>query len=46
MPVNVDKLKRMSPPAGPDFHIGKLGHVVLQVSDLERAGFLCARARL
>ena len=37
MALDVDKLKRMAPPAGMDFHIGKLGHVVLQVSDLDRA---------
>ena len=37
MPVNVEKLKSMTPPAGMDFHITKLGHVVLQVADLERS---------
>ena len=37
MAVNVEKLKSMSPPRGMDFHTGKLGHVVLQVTDLERA---------
>ncbi|HEX9146783.1 MAG TPA: VOC family protein [Candidatus Binatia bacterium] len=37
MPVNVEKLKSMTPPAGMDFHIGKLGHVVLQVGDLEKS---------
>ena len=37
MAVNVEKLKSMSPLAGMDFHIAKIGHVVLQVSDLERA---------
>jgi catechol 2,3-dioxygenase-like lactoylglutathione lyase family enzyme len=37
MTVNVERLKSMSPPAGMDFTIGKLGHVVLQVSDLEKS---------
>ena len=37
MTINVEKLKRMSPPKGMPFHIGKLGHIVLQVSDLERS---------
>ena len=37
MSVNVDKLNRMATPAGLPFNIGKLGHVVLQVSDLERS---------
>ena len=37
MAVDVEKLKSMSPPRGMDFHTGKLGHVVLQVTDLERA---------
>lgn len=37
MAVDVEKLKSTSPPRGMDFHIGKLGHVVLQVTDLERA---------
>src|SRR5882672_2034152 len=37
MAVNVEKLKSMAPPKGMDFHIGKLGHIVLQVSDLERS---------
>jgi catechol 2,3-dioxygenase len=37
MAVDVEKLKSMSPPKGMDFHISKLGHVVLQVSDLERS---------
>src|SRR3990170_1033147 len=37
MAVDIAKLKSMSPPKGMDFHISKLGHVVLQVSDLERS---------
>ena len=37
MTVNVEKLKSMVPPKGMDFHIGKLGHLVLRVSDLERS---------
>jgi catechol 2,3-dioxygenase-like lactoylglutathione lyase family enzyme len=35
--VNVEKLKSMAPPKGMDFHIGKLGHLVLQVADLEKS---------
>jgi len=35
--VNVEKLKTMTPPKGMEFHIRKLGHVVLRVSDLERS---------
>ncbi len=37
MAVNIEKLKSMTPPKGMDFHISKVGHVVLQVSDLERS---------
>jgi catechol 2,3-dioxygenase-like lactoylglutathione lyase family enzyme len=37
MAVNVDKLKNMGPPTAMPFHISKLGHIVLQVSDLERS---------
>ena len=37
MAVNIEKLKKLAPPKGMDFHIAKVGHVVLQVSDLERA---------
>lgn len=37
MAVDTGKLKRMDPPAGIGFHIAKLGHIVLQVSDLERS---------
>lgn len=37
MAVDINKLKNMTPPTGMDFHISKLGHVVLQVSDLEKA---------
>ncbi|HET8562833.1 MAG TPA: VOC family protein [Candidatus Binatia bacterium] len=37
MPVNVEKLKKMIPPKGMDFHISKIGHLVLQVTDLERS---------
>ena len=37
MSIDVDKLSRMAPPQGLPFHIGKLGHVVLQVTDLERS---------
>jgi catechol 2,3-dioxygenase len=35
--VNVENLKNMAPPKGLDFHIAQIGHVVLQVSDLERS---------
>jgi catechol 2,3-dioxygenase-like lactoylglutathione lyase family enzyme len=37
MTINIDKLKSMTPPQGLDFHIAKLGHIVLQVTDLERS---------
>jgi len=37
MAVNVEKLKSMAPPKGMEFHITKVGHVVLQVADLERS---------
>jgi len=37
MSINVDKLSRMASPQGLPFNIGKLGHVVLQVTDLERS---------
>lgn len=37
MAINIEKLKSMTPPPGMDFHIAKLGHVVIQVSDLERS---------
>ena len=37
MTIDVKKIKSMAPPTGMDFHIGKLGHIVLQVSDLERS---------
>jgi catechol 2,3-dioxygenase-like lactoylglutathione lyase family enzyme len=37
MAVPVEKLKNMTPPKGMPFHIRKLGHVVLQVSDLEKS---------
>jgi catechol 2,3-dioxygenase len=37
MAFDIEKLRRMSPPSGMPFSIRKLGHVVLQVSDLERS---------
>ena len=37
MSVNIEKLKSMAPPKGMDFHIGKLGHLVLRVTDLEKS---------
>lgn len=37
MAVNTEKLKNLAPPKGMDFHISKVGHVVLQVSDLEKS---------
>jgi hypothetical protein len=32
MAVDIEKLKSMAPPKGMDFHIAKLGHIVLQVA--------------
>ncbi len=37
MPVDVEKLKATAAPKGMPFRITKLGHVVLQVSDLEKS---------
>lgn len=37
MAVDVDKLSRTQPPAGLPFTLGKLGHVVVRVRDLERS---------
>jgi catechol 2,3-dioxygenase len=37
LPVNLEKLKSMTPPVGMDFHVSKLGHVVLRVADLEKS---------
>ncbi|MGH7825168.1 MAG: VOC family protein [Candidatus Binatia bacterium] len=37
MAANIEKLKCMIPPKDMPFRIGKLGHLVLQVSDLERS---------
>jgi len=37
MPVDVEKLKAMVPPAGLPFGFRRLGHVVLNVQDLERS---------
>ena len=37
MTIDIAKLKSMAPPRGMEFHIAKVGHVVLQVADLERA---------
>ena len=37
MALEVEKLRKMTPPAGMPFKIRRLGHVVLQVSDLERS---------
>ena len=37
MPVDVEKLKAMVPPAALPFGFRKLGHVVLNVQDLERS---------
>jgi catechol 2,3-dioxygenase len=37
MALDVEKLRKMTPPAGMPFKIRRLGHVVLQVSDLERS---------
>ena len=37
MALDVEKLRKMTPPAGMPFRIQRLGHVVLMVSDLERS---------
>ena len=37
MAVDLAKLKSMAPPKGMDFHICKLGHLVLRVADLEKS---------
>ena len=37
MAIDIEKLKRMTPPKGMEFHIHNVGHVVLQVTDLERS---------
>ena len=37
MVLAIEKLRKMTPPQGMPFKIQKLGHVVLQVSDLERS---------
>jgi catechol 2,3-dioxygenase len=37
MALDVEKLRRLTPPAGMPFKIQRLGHVVIQVSDLERS---------
>lgn len=37
MALDLEKLKKMSPPPGMPFKIRKLGHVVLMVKDLERS---------
>jgi catechol 2,3-dioxygenase len=35
--VNVAALKRLAPPPGTPFHLNKIGHVVINVADLERS---------
>jgi catechol 2,3-dioxygenase len=35
--IDVEKLKSMTPPTGMDFHISKLGHIVLKVADVEKS---------
>lgn len=37
MAVHVDKLKKITTPMALPFRIAKLGHVVVQVGDLERS---------
>lgn len=37
MAINVDQLKGVTTPMGMPFQITKLGHVVVQVSNLERS---------
>jgi len=35
--IDVERLKKVTPPKGLPFQIGKLGHVVLRVTDLEKS---------
>lgn len=37
MPLDLDKLKKLAPPAGMSFKVQKIGHVVLNVADIERS---------
>ena len=37
MTLDVEKLRKIAPPSGMPFKIRKLGHVVVQVSDVERS---------
>jgi len=37
MALDVEKLRKVAPPSGMPFKIRKLGHVVVQVSDVERS---------
>lgn len=37
MALDIEKLRALQPPADLGFKIRRLGHVVLQVSDLERS---------
>lgn len=37
MDIDVEKLSRSQPPTGLPFQLGKLGHVVIRVSDLQRS---------
>ena len=37
MPYHPDELRTLTRPNGMPFRIGKLGHVVLNVSDLDRS---------
>ena len=37
MALDVEKLRKMTPPTGVPFKIQRLGHVVVMVSDLERS---------
>ena len=37
MAIDIDKLKTIAPPEAMPYKIRRLGHVVLQVSDLERS---------
>jgi len=43
MAIDIDKLKTIAPPEAMPFTIQRLGHVVLQVSDLERSLVFYAR---
>lgn len=37
MAIDVERLRKVTPPKGLPFQVGKLGHVVLRVTDLEKS---------